>query len=586
MADLKSIVPRVVPGCDIRKLPIGPAEGFVLSRIDGHTSAADIASMTGLGPAVLEILVKLADLGAITNVSTGAPRTTPSAQTAPPKAAAPEPQPGARSVAPEARAPSPPPPKPDEQGSPAGRIPPRDASSPKASVAPAAVQKGPQRYTEAELEEPAEIELETKRRILELFYALPDSNHYEVLGVPRDAEKKAIKSAYYKLAAEFHPDKYFRKQVGTFKQKLEAIFKRVTEAEQTLTRKEPRAEYDASLGEAPAERAPAQRIIFDSVPTAGPRPVPAHLQHMTPPPPRAASDAPSPPPPESPRVPETARSATLEGNGSGRPSPPPQKPPSEPRVEVVKPPSDPRIQSMPPEPPPIERPSVIPAVLSDAQRAQMEERRRQLANRLSSGKFAAARPAPPTTSQEDAALALKRLAAEKAAASLSEQALRHLQAADAAAARDDAVAAANAYRLAAASMPSPEIEEKVRIWTQKAAGVLSKRYRDEGERFMKDGRYEEGAKSLSRAAAGAPQDAKLQEAAAKAIVLAGGDLKAAAEFARKAVEARPTDLSFRVTLAEIYLSANMRANAKREAEAAAKIDPKDAKVRALLDRVR
>jgi len=32
-------------------------------------------------------------------------------------------------------------------------------------------------------------------------------DHYEVLGVPEDAEDKDIKKAYRKLALKYHPDK-------------------------------------------------------------------------------------------------------------------------------------------------------------------------------------------------------------------------------------------------------------------------------------------------------------------------------------------------------------------------------------------
>ena len=39
-------------------------------------------------------------------------------------------------------------------------------------------------------------------------------DHYALLGVDPKADKKAIKRAYYELAAVFHPDQYFRKTPG------------------------------------------------------------------------------------------------------------------------------------------------------------------------------------------------------------------------------------------------------------------------------------------------------------------------------------------------------------------------------------
>ena len=72
-------------------------------------------------------------------------------------------------------------------------------------------------------------------------------DHYRVLNVGYEADKKAIKSAYFEVVANFHPDRYFGKNLGSYKQKLESIFKRITEAHDTLTRKEPRAEYDKYL---------------------------------------------------------------------------------------------------------------------------------------------------------------------------------------------------------------------------------------------------------------------------------------------------------------------------------------------------
>ena len=98
-------------------------------------------------------------------------------------------------------------------------------------------------------EDGVELEPEHQRRILDLHEKLEIADHYALLGVPRGADKKAIKRAYYELAGVVHPDKYFRKQLGGFKLKMEAIFGRATLAHDVLTDKERRAEYDAYLGD-------------------------------------------------------------------------------------------------------------------------------------------------------------------------------------------------------------------------------------------------------------------------------------------------------------------------------------------------
>lgn len=83
---------------------------------------------------------------------------------------------------------------------------------------------------------------------------LDQKSHYEVLLLPRSADEKAIKKAYYRLSKEYHPDKFYRKQLGPYKIKLEAIFNRVTEAYRVLNDGESRAEYDALQGTPAAPR--------------------------------------------------------------------------------------------------------------------------------------------------------------------------------------------------------------------------------------------------------------------------------------------------------------------------------------------
>jgi curved DNA-binding protein len=62
-------------------------------------------------------------------------------------------------------------------------------------------------------------------------------DYYKILGVEPDADEKAIKSAYRKLARKYHPDVSEHKDA-------EARFKEVAEAYRVLSDREKRAEYD------------------------------------------------------------------------------------------------------------------------------------------------------------------------------------------------------------------------------------------------------------------------------------------------------------------------------------------------------
>ena len=61
---------------------------------------------------------------------------------------------------------------------------------------------------------------------------------YQVLGLKRDADEKAIKGAYRKLAREHHPD------VNPNNAGAEAKFKQISEAFQVLSDPEKRKLYE------------------------------------------------------------------------------------------------------------------------------------------------------------------------------------------------------------------------------------------------------------------------------------------------------------------------------------------------------
>ena len=69
-------------------------------------------------------------------------------------------------------------------------------------------------------------------------------DYYEILGVPKDADKKQIKSAFKKMARKYHPD------VAEDKESAEEKFGVINEAYSVLSDEESRAHYDR-FGTAP-----------------------------------------------------------------------------------------------------------------------------------------------------------------------------------------------------------------------------------------------------------------------------------------------------------------------------------------------
>jgi len=53
---------------------------------------------------------------------------------------------------------------------------------------------------------------------------------HELLGVSREASKKQVRDAYFVLARECHPDRYYSRDLGNLKAPLERAFARVTNA--------------------------------------------------------------------------------------------------------------------------------------------------------------------------------------------------------------------------------------------------------------------------------------------------------------------------------------------------------------------
>jgi DnaJ-domain-containing protein 1 len=218
--------PRLNTAADLSRLKLTPTEGFVLSRIDGRANYDEICRMSSLGrEETLEILRKLRRAAVILGprdtvvAPTPGRKTTRSAKSpSPDRHRTPAPVMVTDAMLREVRE------KADGKPEPAGKEP--------GSVLERLDDGEP--VPPADLIEGHDLPVETKRRIVRLYRRLRKLAPHELLGVPEDADKATVKRAFAAASKELHPDRYFGKDLGNFREKLAKIFARVTEAVQEL----------------------------------------------------------------------------------------------------------------------------------------------------------------------------------------------------------------------------------------------------------------------------------------------------------------------------------------------------------------
>jgi curved DNA-binding protein CbpA len=384
------------------------------------------------------------------------------------------------------------------------------------------------------LVEDVEIDVETRQRVLVMLRTIDTADYYQLLGVEKSADRKALRRAYFDLAAKMHPDRYFRKKLGSFKVRLETIFSRLSQAHDTLRDEAKRAEYDTYLAEQRRSRG-IEELLADALAEV-----------------KRAQET----------VEAEAREASVEPAAEAPPSPAPA------------------------------RPSVPPTSTVEI---SMAARREALAKRLLGGRRSSAsippvrvssRPAPPVPSAGDAMASLRRRYEDRKAQARAAQTQKYVAMGDGAKTKGDAVAAANAYRVAATLSPDDEAVQKVAREAQtKADEVLADTYMKQASYEEKNGQWIEAARSWVRVCRVRPDAAQAHERAANAFVKAGADdLHEAARLAQRACTLEPTNTPYRVTLAGVYLAAGLALNARRELETAAQHAPHDGTIQAMLKR--
>lgn len=413
-------------------------------------------------------------------------------------------------------------------------------------------------YDPSELDEECDLPPDKRRRILDTFYRLEELTYYELLAVEPTATKKEIKTAYYEIAAQYHPDRYFRKNLGSFKQKMELVFARVTLANDTLTRAQTRLEYDAYLEMQESTRKIERTLRDSQVVSLRAKPMPAPGSRSDAPPSVAVVEA---------RVePDALDSKEVETN------PPSDGAQSVPVASVA----------------PTERKS------SPLTKESVKARREAFAARLSGGRISKEPPPPKTPAPEPrrsdpkaAAESLRRHVSERKEAVRNVQIKRYTDAAQEALSRNDPAAAANSYQLALQLDPDNQVLTQAHADAQLAAtSMLAGGYLQQAQYEERAERWREAARSYTRAADGMLEDAWVQSKAAEMMLRADLDLRKAAEYAKRATGLAPKNAAHHVILGKIYLAAGLALNARREIELAAELSPSDASIARLLETIR
>ncbi len=116
-----------------------------------------------------------------------------------------------------------------------------------------------------------EIAVELQGRLLLLEQRL-DAPYHEVLGVDADADRRALKKAFFGLSRDYHPDRYFRRNIGSYEARIDRVYKKIVEAYELLSDPTARSEIERSLAAAAGVAPPTSPGPASETPPAGEAP--------------------------------------------------------------------------------------------------------------------------------------------------------------------------------------------------------------------------------------------------------------------------------------------------------------------------
>ncbi|MFO0629224.1 MAG: DnaJ domain-containing protein [Polyangiales bacterium] len=355
------------------------------------------------------------------------------------------------------------------------------------------------------------------------------STHYQLLGVPRTADRKAIRDAYFALSRRFHPDVFFNRNLGEYRTRIDEVFRMLTRAYDVLSNAKQRAGYDLHLESLestppppPTERPPASTSTPPvSIPSAPPVPT-------------------FPPPAARPTVPMAAM------GGAVVPPPPPRTlstATASPMAQTASQPIDPAVR----------------------QRA-LESMRRRLNSVVPGGAKAAPTPqpmhppAPPPPRVDDREARLSRILGDGEEAQKRgdfEKALEHFR---------------NALQIA---KDDDSIQNRVNAVDQLLKAQKTGAYIEKARDAMREGKAEIAASMWEKAWEGRPTDAALLVNAAEVLAKYGNNRGKAKELAQRALAVDPKAVKAHIVLAQVFIAAGLKASARGAIESIARLDPEN-----------
>ena len=415
-----------------------------------------------------------------------------------------------------------------------------------------------------------ELSEEERRTIDAIYERRLTATHYEILGVPRDAERKVIRDAYFALSKRFHPDVFFNRSLGSYRIRIDELFRVFTRAYDVLGNARQRSGYDLHIGSMESPSRPPPPLVPEVTDIVS-----------------AARQAAQGSAAEQPR----ASNPPLAGSASHPPQPRASSPTNPATVNLPPPARTPARPVMPPigtavMPPTPSAPSLpaahvsskpTPGPMQPLDPETLRRARESMARRLNSvvpqrSPSASARPPistpvampPAPTSSGQIPRVLERGSSVSQLIANAEEAQR----------KGDLTAATEALKQA---LSMSRDDEALRLRYEATRKLLVAQQVDAhinaAREAMRESQPLVAAKHWEQAAEGRPTDHLLVLKAAEVLAKYTKEYKRATDLAQRVTMADPNNVKAHVLLAGIFIKAGLKASAYASIQTIARLSP-------------